>query len=87
MLQPWQQAVGGRADHIGLRVMAVHVHKTGGDDAPRPMRHRHLRKACLQRGVRPHRLHHLQALLIGPTTSKPSSSNTAAWFGSASGEK
>ena len=39
VLQPGQQAVGGRADHIGLRVMDVQIDKAGGDAQAGPMGH------------------------------------------------
>ena len=37
VLQPRQQAVGGRADHIGLGVVDVQIHKAGCDAQARPV--------------------------------------------------
>ena len=43
VLQPGQQAVGGRADHVHLRAMNVHVHKAGRQNAAGQMLHLQLR--------------------------------------------
>ena len=33
VFKPWQQAISGRADHIQLGVVDVHVDEAGRDDA------------------------------------------------------
>jgi hypothetical protein len=38
VLQPWQQAVGRRADDVGLWEVDVHVHEARRQDAARPVR-------------------------------------------------
>ena len=50
VLQPGQQAVSGRTDHVRLREVDVHVHKPGRKDAPRQVGDRLvcvLRAECL----------------------------------------
>ena len=64
--KPRQQAFGGRADHVKLRVMNVHVDKAGGDDAVLQMLRGYARKARRQLAVTAHRLHHLPPPGIRP---------------------
>ena len=64
-LQPRQQPLGGRANHVHLRVVDVHIDKARRDDAPRKMRHRHPGKARRQLLVRPDGQNRLPALGVG----------------------
>jgi hypothetical protein len=52
VLQPGQQAFGGRTDHVGLREVDVQVDEARGQDAPGQVRHRDAGKARGQRRVR-----------------------------------
>ena len=50
VLQPGQQPVSGRTDHVRLREVDVHIHKPGRKDAPRQVGDRLvcvLRAECL----------------------------------------
>ena len=68
VLQPRQQTVRGRANHVGLRVVDVHVHKTGGDDAALQVLHRNSRvlggEGGDQAAVVAHRLYNRPAMCI-----------------------
>ena len=66
VLQPGQQALRWRADHVGLRKVDVQVDEARREDAPRQMLDRHARIVGRQRGIGAHGPHHLLALGIGP---------------------
>ena len=51
--------------------MDMHVHKTGGDDAPRQVLNRNAGEPVVQSTVRTHRLHYLHALVVRPNHQKP----------------
>ena len=65
VLQPGQQAVGGRADHVHLRAMNVHVHKAGRQNAAGQMLHLQLRVLRRKFAPRPHSLDALAAAGVG----------------------
>ena len=61
VFEPGQQTIRGRTDDVGLRVVNVHIDKTGGDDAPRQVLDREFGELLRQFRVGPHRLHHGRA--------------------------
>ena len=71
VLEPRKQAIGGRPNHVGLGVVDMHVHKTGGNDAPRQVLNRYAGELVVQCMVRAHRLHYLHAIVVRPDHQKP----------------
>ena len=65
ILKPRQQAIGGRANHVQLRIMNVHVHKTRGNHAAGQMFDGQVRVACRQGLVAAQGLHDLATGFIG----------------------
>jgi hypothetical protein len=65
VLQPWQQAVGRRADDVGLWEVDVHVHEARRQDAARPGASRPHRDASAPRDVGARVDHALAAVGIG----------------------
>lgn len=66
VLEPGQQAAGGRADHVDLREVHVQVNETRSEDAARQVLHGEARILRRQGGVGAHGQHHLAASRVGP---------------------